>query len=187
MSRLCLLLVGIVLLANSIESAEPNNVANFESDTKFFELQGDKHREGFEVFFHLTNLFIDRVFMPVIPKGSFEFWQKEIFLFPKIKQNNSELRSLLGSGEAISFDRLTEAYGLKSDDFIMLPFKIYPSLVVFTILTLVLAFIILFIGTTCSMYRCCCSTKPNPYDHKSDSLKRKIFAFFLFVILVAIL
>jgi len=166
MSRLCLLLVGIVFLSNSIESAEPNNVANFESDTKFFELQGDKHREGFEVFFHLTNLFIDRVFMPVIPK---------------------ELRSLLGSGEAISFDRLTEAYGLKSDDFIMLPFKIYPSLVVFTILTLVLAFIILFIGTTCCMYRCCCSTKPNPYDHKSDSLKRKIFAFFLFVILVAIL
>ena len=71
MSRLCLLLVGIVLLASSssIESAVSDSVATFESDAKFFELQGDKHREGFEVFFHLTNLFIDSVFVPIIPKG----------------------------------------------------------------------------------------------------------------------
>ena len=50
------------------EISSSNNSFSFTDET-FFNLKMKFQRKGFEVFYNLTNKFIDEVFKPNIPKG----------------------------------------------------------------------------------------------------------------------
>lgn len=137
------------------EISSSNNSFSFTDET-FFNLKMKFQRKGFEVFYNLTNKFIDEVFKPNIPKGTIE-------------------------------DLIEKYIPRKTIDYIRQPYKLYPSLVYFTIGVVVTSILISFVGFCVFAYRCCCKKKLNPYDRKCDSFRRKFNALVMFIILMAIM
>lgn len=128
------------------------------SDAKFFELKGDALREGFQVFYSMSNYIIDNVFEP---KLSLKLVQEIIYEFEK------------------SFE---------IGDYIKVPQKAYPSLFYFIIATLVLGLVLIpVLGIIICTYRVCCRKKSDPCERKGDSARRKVYGFFLFLVIMLML
>lgn len=136
------------------------------TDSQFFDLKKNLYREGLEVIYRASNLFIDKALLPQITK---ETLGEIVSLVSKNGKNNSNFND--------------------NDwkEFIKLPYKIYPSLLYFTIVVFVLAFLIFVTGFITCCYRTCCKSKVSPYDRKRDGCKRKFYAIVLFVLLLLLL
>jgi hypothetical protein len=65
--------------------------------------------------------------------------------------------------------------------------NIFPGLIGLTISCVILIVVITLIGFIVFFARCICSKKMNPFDSKSDSIKRKANAVFLFLLLLVAL
>jgi len=149
-------------------------------------------RSGFEIFYNITNAFVDTLIYPSISKDYIENRNKTMdyvknidnkFLrnnFANLKENWRELVSVVNPKFLIfiSINRFTDIV------FIFKPFNVYPNLVIFMISTILLALGIFLTGFFVFSYRCCCKPKANPFDRKLDSKKRKMVAFVQFILLV---
>jgi len=119
-------------------------------------------------FFGSPTLFLDNYFPPYIPNE----------LFKSRGWSLSDLVNVYMPDE--TSDQPAVVYS-------KLPFKIYPSLLGFTIFVIVAALMIPIIGFCIGSYRCCCKSKVDPYDRRADSFLRKFNSVLMFIILTAIL
>lgn len=191
-----MLLISIFIFIVSLQSLTlnaqhssdlPHHHNNDSSSFLYLNLKENKHRIGFEVFFWLTNTFVDNYFSPYLPEELFNYkkWMEILSI-----NGESDSFKAIGANLANMYMSVKDE---KDDDAILyakLPFKIYSSILVLTILCLVATIVIPAIGFCIGFYRCCCcckSSKFDPYDRKADSFLRKFNSFFMFIILTTIL
>lgn len=126
MFKLVFFLAICILACHSVKVK--NGSAEYElTDEAFFDLQHNSQRKGFDTFIRLSNLFIDRTFLP-----------------------NLALSDIMNASELIPSEGPIMEY-------VSVPQRYYPSLFYFLISVLLLAFLIPIFGFIFCSYRCCCN------------------------------
>lgn len=175
-STLLLFQTSIVELLNILDENSSNGSLSIIDET-FFNISMNFQRKSFEIFYNLTNKFIDEIFKPNIPKGEY------------LIETNTRLKYHLKykSFKGTVEDLIEKFIPRSTIDYVKQPYRLYPSLVYFSVGVIVTAILISFVGFSIFAYRCCCKKKISPYDQKRDSFRRKFNASIMFIILVAIM
>lgn len=163
-----ILMLLTLVTFNTAQKNAPMTTNKTSELTMFDSIKSSLHdnslRAGFEPFYYVTNLFIDKIISPKVPKEFIESPIESVKNVINRTIKHKEWKQL-----------------------VIIPFKYYPSLSGLIIGVLFLVVFLPILGLLIMCNRCCCRGKFNPFDRKKDSLKRKFNATVLFILLLIIL
>lgn len=127
MLRLVFFLATCILACHSVEVTNGSLTKYDLTDEAFFNLNNNSLRKGFDTFIRVSNLFIDRTFLP-----------------------NVTLSDIMNASELIPKEGPIMEY-------VAVPQRYFPNLFYFLLSVLLLAFLIPIIGFIFCSFRCCCN------------------------------